>query len=542
MTGIIYDIKTKTIKHFTYRKPSVFIDENGEPQYDYSLNKDNHTHIKKVIFLSLVGYEKVKKLDENDKPIKDEQGNPMFVKGSLVSYEPMDYVNEFILAKHVVDDKEDAQQASKALANFFRFVLDAQTKWDDKYDNEDFDPLIDPPRPAWDSFSPRKNLRVTTMYRNAVQKTTLDGTGLAKTTAMSYVRSMIDFYKYHLRQGMRFNHPPFEFETCLIDIENSGTSMNAYKRKEVQTTDLRLSFAKSKKNDGGKLPNARRELKPLNKSEWKEIKNILVQTRRVLKNVKGEEKLVSLPEEYCLLFRLLRYTGLRKEEGASLHLGQVICPDVKDVMLRLGVGDQYGSLTKDPTGSYSNKSRRTIIPSSLMLELYEYSHSKRYQKRFEKFRKRCLTEREVGNDAYFDGVDGVDESKQYLFISNSGVPFFKKLEEINTRWNEVRKTAGVNLVNDIDAVVHNLRATFAVSIFRALLKKMNADDALARVSALLGHEDLSTTLLYLNIAQEHPTGDEIWEDVLDYLCVFDEENELDNLPKVEKTHKNEASL
>ncbi|EOK5755743.1 tyrosine-type recombinase/integrase [Vibrio vulnificus] len=541
MTGIIYDIKTKTIKHFTYRKPSVFIDENGEPQYDYSLNKDNHTHIKKVIFLSLVGYEKVKKLDENDKPIKDEQGNPMFVKGSLVSYEPMDYVNEFILAKHVVDGKEDAQQASKALANFFRFVLDAQTKWDDKYDNEDFDPLIDPPRPAWDSFSPRKNLRVTTMYRNAVQKTTLDGTGLAKTTAMSYVRSMIDFYKYHLRRGMRFNHPPFEFETCLIDIENSGTSMNAYKRKEVQTTDLRLSFAKSKKNDGGKLPNARRELKPLTKSEWKEIKNILVQTGRVLKNVKGEEKLVSLPEEYRLLFRLLRYTGLRKEEGASLHLGQVICPDVKDVMLRLGVGDLYGSLTKDPAGGYSNKSRRTIIPSSLMLELYEYSHSKRYQKRLEKFRKRCLTEREVGNDAYFDGVDGVDERKQYLFISNSGVPFFKKLEEINTRWNEVRKTAGVNLVNDIDAVVHNLRATFAVSIFRALLKKMNADDALARVSALLGHEDLSTTLLYLNIAQEHPTGDEIWEDVLDYLCVFDEENELDNLPKVEKTHKNEAS-
>lgn len=541
MTGIIYDIKTKTIKHFTYRKPSVFIDENGEPQYDYSLNKDNHTHIKKVIFLSLVGYEKVKKLDENDKPIKDEQGNPMFVKGSLVSYEPMDYVNEFILAKHVVDGKEDAQQASKALANFFRFVLDAQTKWDDKYDNEDFDPLIDPPRPAWDSFSPRKNLRVTTMYRNAVQKTTLDGSGLAKTTAMSYVRSMIDFYKYHLRRGMRFNHPPFEFETCLIDIENSGTSMNAYKRKEVQTTDLRLSFAKSKKNNGGKLPNARRELKPLTKSEWKEIKNILVQTGRVLKNVKGEEKLVSLPEEYRLLFRLLRYTGLRKEEGASLHLGQVICPDVKDVMLRLGVGDLYGSLTKDPAGGYSNKSRRTIIPSSLMLELYEYSHSKRYQKRLEKFRKRCLTEREVGNDAYFDGVDGVDERKQYLFISNSGVPFFKKLEEINTRWNEVRKTAGVNLVNDIDAVVHNLRATFAVSIFRALLKKMNADDALARVSALLGHEDLSTTLLYLNIAQEHPTGDEIWEDVLDYLCVFDEENELDNLPKVEKTHKNEAS-
>ncbi|MFW1118400.1 hypothetical protein ACEV79_24310 [Vibrio parahaemolyticus] len=152
-----------------------------------------------------------------------------------------------------------------------------------------------------------------------------------------------------------------------------------------------------------------------------------------------------------------------------------------------------------------------------------------------------MVEREAGNDAYFDGVDGVDEGKQYLFISNSGLPLFKKLEEINTRWNEVRKTAGMNLVNDIDAVVHNLRATFAVSIFRTLLKKMNSDDALARVSALLGHEDLSTTLHYLQIAQDQPTGDEIWEDVLDYLGVFDEEKELDNLPDVEQTYKHEAS-
>lgn len=532
MTDIIYDIKTKTIKHFTYRKPSVFIDENGEPQYEYSRNKENHTHIKKIIFLSLVGYEKVNLRDENDKPIKDKHGNPIFVKGDLVSYEPMNYVNEFILAKHVIDEKEDAQQASKALVHFFRFILDAQAKWDAKYDNEDYDPLIDPPRPTWDSFSPRKHLRVTTMYRNAVEKTTRDGTGLAKTTAMSYVRSMIDFYKYHLRQGMRFNNPPFEFETFLIDLENSGTNMKVRKRKEIQSTDLRLTFAKSKKNDGGKLPNSNRELKPLTNTEWSEIKNVLTQTKRVLKNVKREEKLVSLPEEYCLLFRLLRYTGLRKEEGASLHLGQIIRPDMKVSMLRLGIGDQYGSLTKDPKGGYNNKSRRTIIPSSLMLELYEYSHSTRYKKRLEKFRERCVIEREAGNDAYFDGVDGVDEGKQYLFISNSGVPLFKKLEEINTRWNEVRKTAGVNLINDIGAVVHNLRATFAVSIFRTLLKTMNADDALARVSALLGHEDLSTTLLYLKIAQDQPTGDEIWEDVLDYLGVFDEDEELDNLPEV----------
>ncbi|NOF40931.1 site-specific integrase [Vibrio cholerae] len=537
MTEIIYDIKTKTLKPFTYKKPLVFVDDNGELQYEYSRNKESLVHIKKVIFLNLVGYEKLKRLDEKGKPMKDEYGNTIFTKGKLLSFEPLDCVNEFILAKHVEKDAEESQQASKALTHYFRFILDAQAKWDSKYGNEDYDPFIDPPRPAWDKFAVRKNLRATFMYREAVKKTTLNGTGLARTTAVSYVRSVVEFYKHHLRQGMRFNNPPFEFETLLIGIENSGTHMSAYSRKVIQTTDLKLSFPKSKRNDGGKLPNARRDLKPLSNSEWEEVKNVLVNTQRVIKNVNREEKLVSLPEEYCLLLRVYRYTGLRKEEGASLHLGQVVRPDMKTAQLRLGVGDQYGSLTKDPSGGYNNKSRRTIIPSSLMLELYNYSHSPRYKKRLAKFKERCRAEREAGNDAYFDGTDGVDENKQYLFISNSGVPLFRKLEEINTRWNEVRKTAAINLPNEIDSVVHNLRSTFAVSAFRTLLKKMDAGEALKIVSAFLGHEGLSTTLLYLQIAQDKPTGDEIWEDVLDYVGVFDEESDLDDLPEFEEVSK-----
>ncbi|MBO0216900.1 site-specific integrase, partial [Vibrio sp. Vb2880] len=92
-----------------------------------------------------------------------------------------------------------------------------------------YEPLIDPPRPAWNKFDVRKSLRVTTMYRNAIKRTTLDGSGLAKTTAMSYMRSMVDFYKYHLRHGMTFNNPPFEFETYSISIENSGGHMKSHR-------------------------------------------------------------------------------------------------------------------------------------------------------------------------------------------------------------------------------------------------------------------------------------------------------------------------
>nr|MBF4360191.1 site-specific integrase [Vibrio anguillarum] len=48
------------------------------------------------------------------------------------------------------------------------------------------------------------------------------------------------------------------------------------------------------------------------------------------------------------------------------------------------------------------------------------------------------------------------------------------------------------------------------------------DEALDRVSALLGHEDRSTTIEYLKIAQDMPSADEIYEDVLDYIGAFDD--------------------
>ena len=69
---------------------------------------------------------------------------------------------------------------------------------------------------------------------------------------------------------------------------------------------------------------------------------------------------------------------------------------------------------------------------------------------------------------------------------------------------------------------HNLRPTFAIGLFRTLIKKVSSDKALSYVSSLLGHEEIKTTLLYLKIAEENPTGDEIYEDMLDWAGVFDD--------------------
>lgn len=449
MPNITYEIESTGIKNLTYKTPLLILDENGELQVVYSQEKSTYLYIKKITFLNLVG--------------KDD-------KGKIVSYEPLDYVNEYLLSRHIEDGIEESCQDSKALIHYFSYLLATQAIWDKKYDNEDYDELIDPPRPEWDKFGIRKNHRITYKYHASLQKEGGNGSGLSQSVCTAYMRKVVNFYTFHLRKGVRFNNPPFEFQSYRMYEQRSGTSMSAKYSFVVNSSDLKLTFPKSKRNDGGSIPDSRRDLKPLSNKEWREVENILTKTKRVLKIVKGQEKLTRLSEEYCLYFILLRFTGLRKEEGASLHLGQIICPDMNKPILRFGVGDKYGSLTKGVNGV--NKSRRTIMPSSVMMALYKYTQSERYKKRLEKFKALCKEKREKGDDAFFNVVDGVSEYKNYLFLSSNGVPFYTKLTEINTRWSEVRKTASLNLKQSIEStVVHNLRSTFAVAIFRMLLKK-----------------------------------------------------------------------
>lgn len=508
-----YEISSTEVKPFTYKVPLVSIDENGEAQVSFA--KNNQNHIKKITFLNLIGRNK---------------------QGDIVSFEPMEQVNTFLMAHHIDDGKEESDQRSKALIHFFSFLIQLQEKWDEEYDADLFDELIDLPRPTWDFMPVRKSHRVTYQYRTALRYSVLDepehSLRLARTTASAYMRAVIKFYSFHIRQGYQFNNPPFVYEIVKLSFESNGQNMKAYMTKDVHTTDLSLNFPRSKRNKGEPGDPSRRDLSPLANSQWAEVEKILLHTKRVLKNVKRHIKFVQLAEEYCLFFLVSRFTGLRKEETASLHCGQIVKPPQKDgvflkPMLRIGVGDEYGSLSKTKDGS--NKSRRTIIPSATMQLLYEYSRSERYLKRLKKFRELCEEKRALGEDAFFDSVDGIDENKKYIFISNSGIPFFLKLNELNNRWNEIRNTVKAILGQEMEGSIHNLRPTFAVSLFRILLKKMPTDKALAEVSALLGHDDIATTLKYLKIAENEPTGDEIYEDVLDYLGIFDDLKELNEL-------------
>ncbi|MAD17730.1 MAG: integrase [Alteromonadaceae bacterium] len=509
-------VETTTIANYLYRNPIISIDGNGEPVSEYRKG-DRGTLIKKMVLLNIATY------TENNK---------------LVGFEPIEQANQFLLSKSINDGVLDVASISRGLVHYFSFLLDLQANWDGEFDEDEFDNVYDEPRPEWDHFPRSKQNRQTYLYRDGLKQLAVDGV-VAKSTAKNYIGSVVNFYKYWLRKGYQFNNPPFEHEVVTLLLDTNASSLKQYQKKDVHTTDLRLKFAKPSRSGGTAVDNLRRDLRPFTPKEWGALQNILMKSRRVLRHG-AEARLHSLPIEYTNHFMTCRYTGLRREETASLHCGQIVNPKViindsgEDVfekpILNLGVGDKYQSFTKTP--ERGNKSRVTIIPARIMKSLYDYTQSERYQKRLAKFKNWCASEIEVGNMHWFEGDDAINPDLDYLYLTQTGKPMLLRLGDFTNKWVEVRNTLNhsISLEHDVVGSIHNLRPTFAVDLFRHMLKakddggrlKFTPDIALDRVSALLGHEDRTTTMEYLKIAQDMPLGDEIYEDVLDYIGAFDD--------------------
>lgn len=205
--AIVYEIKTTEIKPFTYRTPLITPDENGELSIKYS--RQQPKHIKKVVLLNLVGRN---------------------TNGDIVSYEPMEQVNRFLLAHHLNDNKQESEQYSKGLVHYFSFLLELQRLWDSEYDEDLYEEFIDLPRPSWDKFPFRKSDKATYQYREALIKTVLEpdtpNHAIARTTAIAYMGAVVKFYSFHIRNGYKFNNPPFEHEVVSVILERTVRELN----------------------------------------------------------------------------------------------------------------------------------------------------------------------------------------------------------------------------------------------------------------------------------------------------------------------------
>jgi hypothetical protein len=258
--NIRYEIETTLIKPFTYRPPLVEVTDNGELNLRYSKKNNSYTFIKQITFLNLAG--------------RSDQGN-------IISFEPLDYVNQFLLAHHIDDNREESEQLSKALVHYLTYLIALQEQWDDEYEQDLYEEGIDEPRPKWDYFTSIKSERITYRYRRELRDSVLNSKdGLARTTASNYMRAITKFYRYYLRKKHIFNNPPFENEIIKLHLNSGGTSMKPYMTQDIHTTDLRLNFPKSKRNDGGVIEEFRRDLRPLSNSEWNAVEGILTKSNK----------------------------------------------------------------------------------------------------------------------------------------------------------------------------------------------------------------------------------------------------------------------
>ena len=170
MSENTYEIRSTEVKSFTYKTPIIMQDEAGLHAY----TSEKKTFIKKIIFLNEVCRDK---------------------SGKILSYKPLYHVNRFLIDHHVTDGKQESEQYSKALINYFSFIIALQKSWDKNKRNRDFE--NENQRPRWDLMNKRKSQRLTYMYREALKASALDQSQekIARTTATAYMNAVVKFYK-----------------------------------------------------------------------------------------------------------------------------------------------------------------------------------------------------------------------------------------------------------------------------------------------------------------------------------------------------------
>lgn len=435
---------------FEYRTPVAVIDADGVAQLQY-LNDPIQTN--NITFLYRV--------------TRDSKTN------NVLTSEPIDVANIYLMSKRLNDGSKSLSTPIRGLIHYFGFLERINMKWDDM-------PI-------------RKSNRPTYKYKAALEASYLSQEPeehLAITTCKNYMNAVVNFYKHYLRIGVRFNEDPFEHELVFVNLKNNYQHMKSSNRKEVHTTDLRLKIGRDRRNDG-----TSQELFPLSQKEWEEVDKVIRLERKVIANKTGQDRLSPLACEYSLMFLLARYTGLRREEFATLKERHVFKPNQSDKekgFCSIDIGPSYNSMTK------GNVDRTIHIPVSLMNELHSYIGSERYIKRRNKFK------------AHFG------ETEPNIFITTSGKTF--GLASINARWVEVRNTVSTRLNHYFNPKLHNLRSTFAVEKMKSLLNRgMKPSDTLTYIQDRLGHVNESTTLHYLKLAQGELGGHEIFENILEHL-------------------------
>ncbi|WP_446891867.1 tyrosine-type recombinase/integrase [Aeromonas veronii] len=454
------------LKKWEYHEQEIYKNDNGE------IKKHASGKPQQIGPITLLYYVET---DENDK---------------VICSKPIQAANVYLMYQKIKNDAKCVSISSRALKHYFSFlanenVIRRQTNQQELH---------------WDIMPVRENQRPTYRYRQCLKEcyhSEDPNIHLARSTCIAYLNRIVDFYKHYLKCLYDFENAPFQHELINISIQNDHTSMQAQRRIQVHTTDLRLKLGKDRR----KRPNPLTALAPY---QWTALENILLKTRKVLSIRDNNFILTKIPEEFCLIFLLMRWTGMRREEVLTLRTSLLFKPNSVQLnhgYVEIDIGPHVGVNTK------FGKERTIEIPSQLMAIVYDYQQSSRYITRREKYQH--TIQKDLHND-------------NYLFLNENGKPY--SLNTLNARWSDIRRTlehSDIGLNEPFKHKAHNLRSTYAVERFINLLNHgVNEGSAFSHVQGYLGHEREATTWNYMRQAQNIRKGksspQEIWENVLDF--------------------------
>ena len=293
------------IKDFEYKTPIPYVDEHGQIRVDY--NDESPVLIPEITFLYEVEM--------------DDEGNVVHVKG-------VDVANAYLMHLVLNRDHKCVSLQSRSLIHYFSFLNDNGMRWDEM-------PYRQNKRPTY-----RFKSHLESLCRIKNQKS-----ALSVSTCQGYMRCIVNFYRHMIARRHPFDNVPFEHEVISITTQSSASSMQAAKSINIQTTDLRINAAKANKKNG--IPS---RLMALSASEWTELDAVLRKDRRVLRNINSKDTVGSLAVEFSLIFLLMRYSGLRREEAVTFKASLIAKPTADQITngyVTLRIGPFCGVETKN---------------------------------------------------------------------------------------------------------------------------------------------------------------------------------------------------